>query len=199
MFHFHAMRHASARVSDIFRLSGIRLLPAIAVPFLVGLAAGSVIGLYSRASGVLLSDFCLMINGSDSSSFTQCMWQSGRFVLLAAFLSTGLTGVFFLPLLSAFRAFTFACSISAVLQTQAVETLLPALFSFGISALIALPGFLLAANDGFRFSEYLIRRERRQYVHTDLLVRHGLIVLFLILLNAVYLYFVMPLLLAAVD
>lgn len=197
MFQFRSVRFVPGRLDAAFHLNAARMQPAISVPFLFGIVSGAVIGLYSNEPGELIYRLCLNINETGSASIAHCLWQAARFLVLAAFLSTGLTGVLLLPLLSAVRAFSFACSVSVVLHSLAIENVKFALFSFGFPALILLPGFLLAACDGFRLSQFLFSRDRRYHIGNDTLLRHGLIILIFTIADTVYLYYFMPFLLAS--
>ena len=195
MIHFPLFSRPSLR-SSALPAEPLSLLPLIALPFLLGLALGSVIGLYSDAPQELLSFAGLLPSEELGGSFLHSLWHSARFIIAAVLLGTGILGVFALPLLTALRAFSFACSIAAVMHPLTFSSFLFAMFSFGLPALLELPGFLIAATAGFRFSGELLRREplRPEFAHRY--VRYFLTILILCIADAVYMQFLLPLLLS---
>ena len=195
MFHFKPADFFSHRIPIALIRPPIPLLPVITFPFIIGLALGAMIGLYSEAPWNLFS-FCGLISDENcSASFLQCLWLSGRFVLIAAALSTSVLGFVFLPFLSLLRAFSFSCSVSVLLQSQSVASFLISFISFGISALFAFPGFLLSSTDAFLISENFLHRNSTDISKELPLLSHVCVIVFLVFADAAYLYFLMPLLL----
>ena len=194
MFHFHQIRADSNRPSG-FSVGGMYpVMPIIAIPFLVGLVLGSLAGLLNELPQELL--FSLeAATAAEQASFLQSLWRSCRYSLAAALLATGVLGVALIPLLSAFRAFSLSCCISLILCGERPASLALALVSLGIPALISLPAFFLVSEDGLAVSRFLLTRGQDRRIHEIPLARHALIAALLSLADAVYLAYLMPLLL----
>lgn len=193
MFHFFDIRHSSFRLSS-WNWHSPQVSPAITVPFLLGIAAGSLIGVFSASPQELLSAVGVLSAIENGASFWKALWYASRFILLAALLSLGLPGIVLVPLLSALRGFSFACSVAVVLLPPTSLSLLLALLSFVLPSLISFPAFLLAETDAFLFSKSLIHRDFAARLREIPVSCHLLLIVLLCAADAVYIRFLLPLL-----
>ena len=189
MFHFFPVR----RVEIHFPLR-----KAIALPFLLGVLFGCLIGLFSSLPEELLSSVGLMASG-DGTTFIQALWHAARFVLAAALCATGILGVFFLPLLSALRGFLLACSAAAVYQSGIHAAVWISLFTFCIPALFELPAFFLTASNAFSFSTDLTLHGVTHAVQEFSLFQIICISAAFLIICALYSAFLLPVLLRALS
>jgi hypothetical protein len=169
------------------------ILPQILIPFLLGLFGGSIVGLFSDVPHTLFSSFDFIFTQTGNGTFLYTFWHAFRFVFVCAMLALWIPGFLLIPLLSALRAFVFACSIAVLIRPYSTDAFLLAFISFGIPALIELPGFFLASTEAFRFSRQLSRRRQasaQRFPNQNHLI---LIVLFC-LADAAYMHFLLPLL-----
>ncbi len=171
---------------------GWQILPVISLPFLVGVVFGSVLGLFSGLPQELLSSVGLAQISEVSKTFLQSFLHSARFAFAALILSTGILGVFLIPILSALRGFAFSCCVATMIQPAAFLKYFNVFLSLGIPAMMEFSGFLLAATDGFRLSysflshQVIIRDKALCYL------RHILIIFVLCFVNAAYIRFLAP-------
>ena len=196
---FPSAGDSSARLMHLGLRSSVSLFPLLALPLLLGLVSGSFIGLFSSETAPFLDSFN---SGALSGDFFAALLHALRFVLLALLFSTSFAGVFVLPVLSALRGFLLGCSVAAAFHAEAFRGLLLAFFSFGIPALLGLPAFLVASEDGAALSllllRFLTRGERRISGRGGDVPKHVLIVLLLCLVQALYSRFLLPLLVTSV-
>ncbi len=171
----------------------------VSFPFLLGLVSGTCVGLFSDASSAFLSTLDYLFSRSETSSFFVSLFVSFRFILLAWFFSTSILGIFFLPLLSAFRAFCFGCCIAALIQSLTLSAFLTAVITFGFPMLLELPAFLLSVSDAFEISDKLLFDTRRFGFLEPPLLRHLLFIVFICLSDSAYCHFLMPSLLALIK
>ena len=192
MFHFPNIPTASFRLPRATAPAPAGIRPLIALPFLLGLLFGSAVGVFSESPLEMLSLVGLSANAADEISVLSAIWRSGCFVVIAAFLATDVFGVILLPILSAARAFSFACCVAAFLQVRTVSSVLAALISFGLPALFNLPAFFLAESDAMLLSENLLLRNHPGIFRDLPLLRHFLMILFLCAADAAYIRFLLP-------
>ena len=196
MILLHAQNARKLRPSGI---DAITILRPIALPFLAGLIFGSLIGVFSEAHTVFLSDIGLIYSESVDAPFPGLLWHVFRYVLVASLLSAGVLGVVLLPLLSAIRAFSFACSVAVLLQTCETIAIPTTFLSLGIPALLSLPGFFIAVTDAFYISKHFISREFRANLTSIPLFRHILLILISCSAEALYLLYLLPPILALIP
>ena len=185
----------SARRSFPFSAPGALFVPVppmLALPFLAGVIAGSLIGMFSTMPNEFLSSIGLPACSENCASFLHAIWHSFRFVFLSALLGSGILGVLLIPLLSALRGFSFACAVAAVFRPLSFSSFSLALISFGIPSLLALPGFLIAETDAFGFSVQLLTRDHSAPMDFRSFLRHFAVVLFLCAAEALYNYALLP-------
>ena len=195
MFHMtHAIRTAIRK----FQLPFITfsLIPQILIPFLIGLFGGSVVGLFSAAPQTLLSSVGLLSEYAAKGTFLSTFWRAFRFIFACGLLAVWIPGFLLIPILSALRAFVFACSVAALIRPYSSDALSFAFISFGIPSLLELPGFLIASTEAFQFSRQLAcskrisgRSERRIQLH-----KHFVLILLFCIADAAYMHFLLPLL-----
>ena len=188
------LRHGSffpRRTQSVF--SGAGLNAAVSIPLLFGLCAGTVVGLYSEAVPAALASLPLLSAAAIPESFWQALLKASQFVLAAAFLSTSLLGVVFIPILALLRGFVFGCVVAAVFSASAYAGLLHSLVTLGLPALLGFPCFILAACDCFHLSRGLWPSKRgAQGGH---ILRHVPFVLALCLAEAFYTWLFLPVIL----
>ena len=152
-FHFLPAQGLRLSVPDF---SASPLSPAVALPFLIGLFCGTVIGDVGASQlgfGAAQEVSQLMAgSGGPASVF----WRSSRFLLIAFLLSTSLLGVVLVPAFCAIRAYMLSCAVSAFLRLRLQHSLLYAFVWLGLPALLSLPAFLLAASDALFLSRRLV-------------------------------------------
>ena len=199
---FPSAGDSSARLMHPGLRSSVSPFPLLALPLLLGLVSGSFIGLFSSVSSEAAPFLDSFNSGALSGDFFAALLHALRFVLLALLFSTSFAGVFVLPVLSALRGFLLGCSVAAAFHAEAFRGLLLAFFSFGIPALLGLPAFLVASEDGAALSllllRFLTRGERRISGRGGDVPKHVLIVLLLCLVQALYSRFLLPLLVTSV-
>ena len=190
MFHISAFHRPNA-FSDPFSSRGFRLHPLIAAAFLLGIVSGCVIGLFSDPPQSLPLFSSLIASDTVSSSFSEALWHSSRFILIALLFAAGIPGLALIPLLSAFRGFAFACCIASLMPTSIRDCFLSFL-SFGVPALFEIPAFLIAETDGFAFSLRLISRQKLPSGLLIPLMRRLLCIPAVCFADAAYICFVLP-------
>ena len=197
MIHFSSAQKPLRLISTDSFHAEAQLLPVLALPFLAGLIAGTMVGLFSDAPQGFLLSTGLISPDPSSMTFVHLLWHAFRYVLIALLLSTGILGVALLPLLSAVRAFAFSCSVSVVLQQRTSAAFLLAFFSLGIPALLSLPGFFLAETDAFRSRQFCQRVRRVDFSYTPAL-RHFLMTVLFCVSEMLYLRLLLPALLRVI-
>ena len=193
MFHFTAFRIPLFRYSPS-SLRHTALPPLLSIPFLAGLSFGSVIGLFAGIPQGMVFSFGLIAHSENGASFLHAVWTSSRFPLFAALLSSSVLGVVLIPLLSALRGFSFACSVAAVIRPCSASSLFLTLLSIGLPALFSLPAFFIAEADAFFLSRSFLSRDRSAELREIPFVRHIMFILLLCTADAVYVSFLFPLL-----
>ena len=119
------------------------LLPFIALTYLIGILAGSFIGVYSDEFPALLSAATLLSAAGTSHRLLPEIFRNARCFLLLALFSTSFLGTFFTLLLCACAGFSFSCLISEAFCRGGFDGLLTELFRTAVPVLIGLPAFLL--------------------------------------------------------
>ena len=198
MIHFSSAQKPLRLISTDSFHAEAQLLPVLALPFLAGLIAGTMVGLFSDAPQGFLLSTGLISPDPSSMTFVHLLWHAFRYVLIALLLSTGILGVALLPLLSAVRAFAFSCSVSVVLQQRTSAAFLLAFFSLGIPAVLSLPGFFLAETDAFRISRQFCQRVRRVDFSYTPALRHFLMTVLFCVSEMLYLRLLLPALLRVI-
>ena len=195
MFHFpFALRSDFSRFSN--EETQAKLLPVIAIPFLAALISGSVIGLFSDTPREMFSSVGLIPAHDITSTFSLALFRSCRFILAAIILGPGLFGVLFLPILSAFRAFVFSCSVAALIQPISLASVKTVIITLAIPAFLELPAFLLAEADGFSISESMIANKPHKTEQKSVYLIHLAYICFSSAAGAVYTHFLSPVLMA---
>ena len=186
--------HAQHRLTE-------RLFPQpwIALPLLLGLLLGSVMGLFASQPAGIVSSFAFDFAGG---GFLYWLWIGSRFVIAALLLATTFLGFALLPGLSALYGFLFGWGVAAAFRADGFSGLLTAAVSLGIPALLSLPAFLLAASDGANCSLQLLRcftrGERPIPDGQGAFLRHIALIVFLCFAEALYCAFLLPILRDAV-
>ena len=199
MFHFLSLRPLRPRIGTLMPPVRAPIPSCIAFPFLAGLAAGCVIGLFSCGPQEYLISVGLISADVCGGTFPAALWKAFRFVLIAAFFGTGILGLILIPLLSAVRAFTLACSIGVILQQRSASSIALALCSFGIPALLSLPAFFLAAGDSFVCSRHLLIHDGGSLTQEIPFLTHAAAVLLLCVAEAVVSCWILPHLIALIS
>ena len=171
----------------------LSLLPQILIPFLIGLFGGSIVGLFSGIPQALMSSVGLLSAQAAKGTFLCTLWHAFRFIFACALLAVWIPGFLLIPLLSALRAFVFACSVAVLIRPYSSDAFLPAFISFGIPALLELPAFFIASTEAFRFSRQLSCSNRISGRRIPL-QNHFLLILLLCTADAAYMHFLLPLL-----
>ena len=170
--------------------------PFIAFPFLIGIISGTVVGLFSDAVPAALNSFSFLSESAASGKLSEAFWRAFRYILFAAVFSTGYLGIFLLPLLAAFRGFSFSCSVSALFAADGFSGMLFAALIVGLPALIGFPAFLSACGWAMKssfliFSDLLHPSLRVPFERRNL--RRFVWFLFLCTAETAYYYFICPL------
>lgn len=190
MFHLFPVRRVGMRSSPLRK--------AIALPFLLGVLFGCLIGLFSSLpEGLLSSAGWLAV--TDGTAFIRALWHASRFALASMLCATGFLGVFLLPLLSALRGFLLACSAAAVYQSGIRAAVWISLFTFCIPALFELPAFFLTASNAFSFSTDLTLHGVKHAVQEFSLFQIVCISAAFLFACALYSAFLLPVLLRALS
>ncbi len=199
MMQLHTRSDVSLRRSIHEVLFSDLLSAYYAVPFLIGLLFGSFIAMSSAAPFALFSSLDFLSADAADSSFFMHLFHSLRFILIACLLASSILGVFLLPLLVSFRAFIFACSVTALVHPPAASACLAAFLSLGIPMLFELPAFSLAVSDAFFFSKGLLFPMHRVPFSDRQPLRHLLLIVLLCLAASAYSSLLLPSLLRAVS
>ena len=194
MFLFPYRKNYTIRLCLGSKLSPVRFPPILSLSFLVGLLTGTVVGVFSDSGPDLLTALGFAANNAEYFSFFRTLWRSSIYVILAALLATDIFGAFMIPLLSAIRAFSFACTIGAVLQTWTLSSALFAFITFGIPSLFSLPAFFVAEADAFILSLHFLLRNRPGLFREYPFFRHILFVISFCAADAAYLRYLLPVL-----
>lgn len=121
----------------------------LGVLFLVGGAAGCVVaGNVNGDAGMALQDYLkAYLTLADSTgvktSFAGVLWEQVRFPLLALLMGFTAVGVIGIPALFAARGFMFSFSVSCFCRLFGVNGLVPAVFLFGLPALLWAPALFV--------------------------------------------------------
>lgn len=195
MFHFNRI-HISRTSKPVGRIKEeIWLTPSISVPFLFGLIIGSLTGSLTEILPELFIPFESQPLPKESITFLTSLWRSIRFPMMSALLATSILGAVLIPLLSACRAYIFACSAAIILRKTADYAYFSALISLGIPALMNLPAFFLASEDTLTISRYLLKRDEKFRIRDLPLLQHSMIVFLLCIIETMYLTYIVPILL----
>lgn len=145
--------------------SGIMAASAVlGLAFLIGGVAGCLLaGAVDGEGGAALSDFLtaylkLAQDGSAAAGFWAVMWEQFRFPLAAFVLGVTAVGVAGLPVLFAVRGFLFSFSVACFCRLFGGAGLIPALFLFGLPALLWTPALFVLGAQGMLGSYSLLRR-----------------------------------------
>ena len=157
MFRFSVFHRFHKKGSIILLDHSGSLLAVIAIPLLLGIVFGSIIGSFldlaipSSVSHVI--PFLPAIYPTPDSSFYHT--QSLFLFLLTSVCSTGFLGVIFLPALSFARGFLFSSATAALIVSNQ-SGCFSSLLYICIPSLLSLPVFLLTACNGWRFSKRIL-------------------------------------------
>ena len=144
-------------------------------------------------------------DGTDVSGLTAALpltlpasvWRALRFFLLLFLLGTSWLGVMLLPAAALLRGAVLGYGVASLYAVYAYRGLLAAAVIFGFPALVLLPCFLTAAGDAFSASRALASMRFGVSAPADRsgALRHALLILPLIALDAVYGFYFAPMLL----
>ena len=167
--------------------------------FFAGALIGCAAGLYLPAGG--LADgaaWGLLSPETQPLSFPGALWNAGKFFLLLLFLSTSWLGVVLTPAAALLRGYFLSCSVAALYAAGFWKGLLCALAISGVPALFMIPCFLIACRDAFFASRRLmdLRFGRGRAAPRAPGARRAAAIAVLVVLNALYSAFLLPVLLA---
>ena len=203
MFQFLRSEDTVSDKAYYLKLSPMQNLSVFLFPMLAGLLSGSILGSFTTTNLILQQVLSYFRPGTDDLSFLYSLWHSFRFLICIAILSTSMLGVFLIPLLTLFRGFLLSCSVAAAFQVQAFRGLALGAFSFGVPALFGFPAFLIASVDGWTISRdlagYAMKRAPHSFGRKDYLPAHLFLIVFLTILEALYTFLLLPLLLKLIP
>lgn len=139
-------------------------LVILGMAFLAGGGVGCLLaGLVSGEGGAALSDYLrayllLAQEGDAVAGFWAVLWEQFRFPLAVLLLSFTAVGVVGLPALFAVRGFLFSFSVACFCRLFGSTGLVPALFLFGLPALLWAPALFVLGAQGMLGSYGLLRR-----------------------------------------
>lgn len=132
--------------------------------FVVGGTLGAVFaGMIGGAAAQALADYLrdylqLAQSGALQRQFWPMLWEQGRFLLAVLILGFTALGVVGIPIVFGARGFLFAFSVAGFCRLFGPPGLVPALFLFGLPALIWGPALFVAGVQGISVSWGLARR-----------------------------------------
>lgn len=133
--------------------------------FLLGGLLGCLSGCLSAGTGAkeleqYLHDYILLLrDDSIAWSAASVLWNQGRWVLGCILLGLSGIGLVGVPALFGLRGFVLAFSISCFLRFLGWSGLVPAIFLFGLPAVVWAPGYFLLGAQGLVRSLQLFRRQ----------------------------------------
>lgn len=171
-------------------------MPLLLAMILFGVLAGAVAAMLFRSGAAGEAD----ISGLTAvlpPTLPRSVWRALRFFLLLFLLGTSWLGVLLLPAAALLRGAVLGYGVAALYAAYASHGLLAAAVIFGLPALVLLPCFLAAAGDAFSASRALASMRFGVSAPADRsgALRHVLLVLPLIALDAVYGFYFAPMLL----
>ena len=190
MFTFSVFHRVGKTSSILFFDRSEPLHVVIAIPFLIGIVMGSVIGFFVDPSEPMLL-FSSVLNLSHTFTFHA---QSLCFFALAIIFSTSYLGTVSLPVLSFFRGFFFAAA-SAVLITSEQSGIFSSLMYVCIPSLLSIPIFIFMACNGLRYSIKILPWKLHQHAEydTDLFnIKAIFFILLFLTAEAVYFQMLLP-------
>lgn len=137
---------------------------ALGALFLLGglagcILAGKVQGEGGEALRQYLRDYLTAANaGGARAGFWSVVWEQVRFPLLVVVLGFTAIGLVGIPIVFLARGFLFAYSVSCLLRAFGEAGLLPALFLFGLPALLWAPALFLLGVQGLQAAWAMLRR-----------------------------------------
>lgn len=201
MFHFISSDALSFRPGRSVLFDEAPRFALIALPLLLGLIIGSLIGLFSVLPDSVAAALRSFTSLETSADLFSVLVRCARFPFCAVILSTSILGVILLPALAALRGFVFGCSVSATVQSAFLKGLGIAGLTLGIPTLIGLPAFMLICSDGVSFSSSLLRygmkRETLRPSIPFFAVSHIAYSLSLLLIESLYSCYLLPVLRSA--
>ena len=202
MLHLSLSRSDASGVGTTWAPDALKFFRAVAIPLLVGIVLGSLIGQFSSAPSELvsLSDF----REVDAPAFETLLeiWRCVRFPLAAVLLSTSFLGIVLIPALSAYRGFLLGCSVAAAFQSRLFQGLLLSALTIGVPGILGLPAFLFAASDSACVSDALLRFVRMQpypLSNRSVICAHAALIVLLCAAEFLYSCLLLPVLLQALP
>lgn len=124
-----------------------------------GLFAGMIHGQAALALADYLRDYLLLAQeGQVRVQFWSALWEQGRFLLAVLVLSFTALGVLGIPILFGTRGFLFAFSVAGFCRLFGPAGLVPALFLFGLPAVLWGPALFVSGVQGLGGAFGLWRR-----------------------------------------
>ena len=162
-----------------------------------GIAAGAVVGVFSPpdALSVELEEYAASL--FSFQGLPDALLVSSRFLLLLLLTATSFLGIVLVPLLLLIRGYLLSCSAAAMYALFSFRGLLWSFLLFGLPALWSIPCFFLCSCDAFRSSRQLLRL---RFGYGDErtaprgMLRHILVLALMCGLDAIYEYYMIPLL-----
>lgn len=140
-------------------------MAVLGMAFLLGGGAGCLLGgMVNGAGGSALSDYLqtyltLAQDGTEGApGFWAVLWEQMRFPLAALLMGFTALGVIGLPVLFAVRGFLFSFSVACFCRLFGGAGLIPALFLFGLPALLWAPALFVLGAQGMLGAYGLLRR-----------------------------------------
>lgn len=169
--------------------------------FSLGVLAGGIVGFFSPIPE-LPGDISTYVQSSLlPRSFLSALGDVFRFFLLALVFSTSYLGVFLIPSLVLVKAYMLSCSVAVLFAAYSYKGLSFSALISGVPALFLIPCFLIACSDCFFASRqlFLQRFHGLPYVSCPNGVRHFLFILPILVLAALYGYWLLPQLLIRIT
>ena len=167
------------------------LLPSLAFSLLFGILFGTVFGVFSDSLPATLNSSALFSEFVSSGGTVSVAWRALRYILAAVVLSTGYLGVFLIPVLTAFRGFSYACTVAALFSRDGFSGLLFGAFSVGVPAMAELFSFLYVGGYCMHAS-FALLPGRRNEIRKRPSLRDAAIILLLCIADVLYCIFLMP-------
>lgn len=122
-------------------------------------AAGNVRGEAGAALEQYINAYLTLAGGSEMEvRFFSVLWEQMRFPLLALLMGFTAVGIIGIPALFAVRGFVFAFSVACFCRLFGTAGLIPALFLFGLPALIWAPALFVLGMQTLGASCSMLRR-----------------------------------------
>lgn len=170
------------------------------VLFTAGVVSGALVGTYASASGLPSAMEAYLSADTVPRSLLLALWNAGKYFLLLFAASTSWLGVLLAPTAVLLRGYLFSCSVSALFSAYSWDGLRSSALISGIPALLLIPCFLIAACDSFSASRRLLslRFDRGVGVGPPAPARRAAAALMVIVIDALYSFYLLPGLLAGV-